>query len=135
MRFRCATINDFQRIANVLSMKEISYITITHLFDDIMHKQCFVLEDGYEIKAIGSLVYCPEYSNYAIKRVCVLRPEDCGQGYARKLINFLVINRPCNMPLVCTPWLDNIAMQKILVGLHFQLEYVFDEKWCLYQLA
>lgn len=135
MRYiRGTNLNDYQRIANVLSMKQIPYLTTELLFHDIINGNCYALiSDDNEIKAIGSLIYCPDFQNYAIKRICVLHPEDYGQGYAKEMIGFLLSIYSFNYPIICTPWENNKPMRHILEYFGFKMEYVFQTNWCMYK--
>ena len=126
---RKATIKDYPKIYQIVIEKNIPYITTTQIFSDITNKECYIIEDCGKIKAICSFVACPTYHNYAIKRLCVIEER---QGYGKQIIGFL-INQKVNLPIVCTPWEDNIAMRSILEYYHFQLKSIFNNKWCLYE--
>jgi hypothetical protein len=126
---RRATIKDYPKIYQIIIEKNIPYITTTQIFSDITNKECYLIEDCGKIKAICSFVACPSYHNYAIKRLCVIEER---HGYGKQIIGFL-INQKVNLPIVCTPWEDNIAMRSILEYYHFQLKSIFNNKWCLYE--
>ena len=126
---RKATIKDYPKIYQIVIEKNIPYITTTQIFSDITNKECYIIENRGKIKAICSFVACPTYHNYAIKRLCVIEER---QGYGKQIIGFL-INQKVNLPIVCTPWEDNIAMRNILEYYHFQLKSIFNNKWCLYE--
>ena len=127
---RKATIKDYPKLYNLLITKNISYIKTEQIFIDISNKECYIIEQEGTIKAICSLVNCPEYHNHAIKRLCVFEER---HGYGKTIIGYL-ISQKVNSPIVCTPWEDNSIMRKILEYYNFQLRYIFDYKWCLYEL-
>lgn len=127
---RLANNRDYIKMYSILNELNISYIPAEKVFNDIANKECYVIEEEGRIKAICSLVKCPSYHNYAIKRMCVFEE---GKGYANQLINFLIKKR-ANLPIVCTPWEDNSIMRHILERNHFRLKYIFNYKWCLYEL-
>ena len=126
---RKATIKDYPKIYQIVIEKNIPYITTTQIFSDITNEECYIIEDCGKIKAICSFVACPAYHNYAIKRLCVIEER---QGYGKQIIGFL-IGQEVNLPIVCTPWEDNIVMRSILEYYHFQLKSIFNNKWCLYE--
>ena len=127
---RKANIHDYTKLYIMIRQEKIPYITADKVYKDIANKECYIIENNGAIKAICSLVSCPSYHNYAIKRLCVF---DKKQGYGSQLINYLA-NKRANLPIICTPWEDNIVMRKILEHNNFKLKYIFNYKWCMYQL-
>ena len=127
---RKATVRDFFKLYSMINEINIPYITTEKVFKDIDNKECYIIEENGNIKAICSLVFCPSYHNYAIKRLCVFDEQ---HGYGTQIIQFLT-NKHVNFPIVCTPWEDNTIMRKILEQNHFKLKYIFNYKWCLYEL-
>lgn len=127
---RKATARDYIKLYTMVNRANIPYISVNDVYKDIDNKECYIIEDNGAIKAICSLVSCPAYHNYAIKRLCVFEE---GRGYGSQLVNYLA-NKRANLPIVCTPWEDNTVMRKILERNHFKLRYIFNYKWCMYQL-
>lgn len=127
---RKATHKDFCQLYFMINKANIPYITTEQIYKDIDNNECYLIEEKGIIKAICSFVFCCSYHNYAIKRLYVF---DKQHGYGTQIINFLT-NKHTNFPIVCTPWEDNIAMRKILEHNHFKLKYIFNYKWCMYEI-
>lgn len=131
---RKATMNDYISIVRSIQNKHIEYITATHIKNDIKNEQLYIIEINNKIIAFASCVYCKDFNNYAIKRLCVPNKKNNGKGYAQKMINFLVNNRNKNFPLVITPWKNNSAMIHMVEKLGFEWQYNFNKVWTLYQI-
>lgn len=117
-------------LSRMAEERHISYITPAQVQNDVRHNYCYVLIEDQKIKAFGSIVYCPEYHNWAIKRVCVLEE---GRGFGKQIVNYLCQNHFASLPLICTPWKDNVAMRHILEKEGFKMKYIFNTKWCMYE--
>lgn len=117
-------------LSHMAEQRQISYITPNQIQDDVRHNYCYVLTENQKIKAFGSLVYCPKYNNWAIKRVCVLEE---GRGFGKRIVNYLCQHHYTSFPLICTPWENNIAMRRILENEGFEMKYIFNTKWCMYE--
>ena len=74
-----------------------------------------------------ALVYEPNYSYYAIKRLVVYNKKNCGRGIAERFIKYLSNNT--SSEIGCTPWSDNLAMKKLLLRNGFKYQYTFLENY------
>ena len=117
-------------LSHMAEQRQISYITPNQVQDDVRHNYCYVLTENKKIKAFGSLVYCPKYHNWAIKRVCVLEE---GRGFGKQIVNYVCRHHYASFPLICTPWENNTAMRHILENEGFEMKYIFNTKWCMYE--
>ena len=127
---RKATAHDYKSIAMALNNKKIPYITAAHAHEDIKNNRQYVLEENGKIIGIISIVYDSQYKYYAMKRLCILNKKNNGKGYAFQLLSYCAA-----LPYTkigCTPWTDNEPMKHMLTKLNFQLEYIFNDKWCFY---
>lgn len=123
MIIRLATKADYKRIAMALFNKKIDYITPAHAKADIENNRLYVMESAGRVIAQCALVYEPNYSYYAIKRLVIYNKKDCGKGIARHFIRHF-----CSMNLSalgCTPWSNNEAMKHLLSQNGFKYQYTF----------
>ena len=131
MELRRANLYEVQKAARVVSRKHFDYITVNHLVRDYNNNQLYVVVEGEKILAIASLVPEPDYEYIAIKRLCVLNKGNCGKGIGsfavRELSKVVSGGR-----VGATPWTDNIAMRNLLESEGYQLQYIFNERWCFY---
>ena len=130
MEFRRATHSDLMKIIRAIGHKDLSYITKGQENLDYNKKQLYVVAEGDKVLACASLVWESEYEYFAVKRLCILNKRNCGRGIARFALREL-------QKVVCgrigaTPWIDNIAMRKLLESEGFKLEYKFNGIWCYY---
>ena len=131
MELRKANLYEVQKAARVVSRKHYDYITVNHLVRDYNNNQLYVVVEGEKILAIVSLVPEPDYEYIAIKRLCVLNKGNCGKGigsFAVRELSKVVSGERVG----ATPWTDNIAMRNLLESEGYQLQYVFNERWCFY---
>lgn len=131
MLIRQATSNDMVHVVRSLQNKHIEYATTAQAKQDISNSRMYLLEDNGRIVAMCSVVYDKHYDYYAIKRVVVFNKRNCGKGYASALITH--ISAIGFHSLGCTPWVNNVAMQKLLVNLGFQFQYIFNNCWTFYK--
>lgn len=131
MELRKANLYEVQKAAQAVSRKHYDYITVNHLVQDYNNNQLYVVIEGEKILAIASLVPEPDYKYIAIKRLCVLNKGNCGKGigsFAVRELSKVVSGERVG----ATPWTDNIAMRNLLESEGYQLQYVFNERWCFY---
>ena len=131
MELRKANLYEVQKVARVVGRKHLDYITVNHLVWDYNNNQLYVVVEGEKILAIASLVPEPDYEYIAIKRLCVLNKGNCGKGigsFAVRELSKVVSGERIG----ATPWTDNIAMRNLLESEGYQLQYVFNERWCFY---
>lgn len=131
MELRKANLYEVQKAARVVGRKHYDYITVNHLVRDYNNNQLYVVVEGEKILAIASLVPEPDYEYIAIKRLCVLNKGNCGKGigsFAVRELSKVVSGERVG----ATPWTDNIAMRNLLESEGYQLQYVFNERWCFY---
>ena len=131
MELRKANLYEVQKVARVVGRKHLDYITVNHLVWDYNNNQLYVVVEGEKILAIVSLVPEPDYEYIAIKRLCVLNKGNCGKGigsFAVRELSKVVSGERIG----ATPWTDNIAMRNLLESEGYQLQYVFNERWCFY---
>lgn len=128
---RLATLKDYKRISVALSNKEyISYLTKSHVRNDIKNKNCYVLERNNKIIGIGSIIYDRDYKSFYIKRVLILNKKNQGKGYAKIIIREL---SSLKENICVTPYKDNDIMIRILKSLGFKFRYNFLDNFSLYQ--
>ena len=130
MEIRKATQADYIHIVRAIQNKGISYITPSHVRADVTEGRQFVMVNNGKVIAILSLVWDAQYQYYAMKRLCVTNKRNNGKGYAQEMIRF--VSACADGKVGCTPWADNGAMRHTLEKLGFQLEYIFEKKWCFY---
>ena len=123
MEIRLATKSDYKSISMSLRNKRISYITPTQAKSDIENNRLFVMVENNKILGQCALVYEPNYSYYAIKRLVVYNKKNCGRGIAERFIKYLSDNTSSDIG--CTPWSDNLAMKKLLLRNGFKYQYTF----------
>lgn len=112
-----------------LQTKGIEYATVELFNEDIRRNRLFALcEDGVPM-VICSVVYDKNYNYLALKRLVCFNQ---GKGYASMLIDYIV-KKQWSKPLGSTPWTPNKTMRHLLEKFGFQLQYIFDEKWCFYK--
>lgn len=131
MELRKANLYEVRKAARVVSRKHFDYITVNHLVRDYNNNQLYVVVEGEKVLAIVSLVPEPDYEYIAIKRLCVLNKGNCGKGigsFAVRELSKVVSGERVG----ATPWTDNIAMRNLLESEGYQLQYVFNERWCFY---
>lgn len=131
MELRKANLYEVRNVARMVSRKHFDYITVNHLVRDYNNNQLYVVVEGEKILAIASLVPEPDYEYIAIKRLCVLNKGNCGKGigsFAVRELSKVVSGERVG----ATPWTDNIAMRNLLESEGYQLQYVFNERWCFY---
>lgn len=133
MTIRIANKSDYRGVARSLANKNISYISSTHAKNDIENNRLFIMEENGKAIAQCALVYEPLYNYYAIKRLVVYNKKNCGRGIAQQFISFF-----CAMDLPalgCTPWVDNVAMKKLLERNGFVYQYTFMDNYQFYKRA
>ena len=132
MTIRKATMNDYIKVIRTIQNKHISYITPKHVLNDVTMNQLYIMvdDDTNKVVATLSLVWDPQYKYYALKRLCIPNNKNRGKGLAQKMLAFVADQ--ATEKVGCTPWVDNGAMCHTLEKLGFQLEYIFEEKWCFY---
>ena len=131
MELRKANLYEVRNVARVVGRKHFDYITVNHLVRDYNNNQLYIVVEGEKILAIASLVPEPDYEYIAIKRLCVLNKGNCGKGigsFAVRELSKVVSGERVG----ATPWTDNIAMRNLLESEGYQLQYVFNERWCFY---
>lgn len=127
MIIRTAEPTDYKRIALALRNKRIDYITPAQAREDIQKRRLYVVEDNGVVIAQCALVYEPDYSYHAIKRLVIYNRKNCGRGIAQQFISyFCAMNLPA---LGCTPWSDNQIMKKLLTKNGFEYQYTFLENY------
>lgn len=131
MMIRQATTNDTIHVVRSLQNKRIEYATTAMAKADISNSRMYLLEEDGKIVAMCSVVYDNHYDYYAIKRVVVFNKKNCGKGYASSLISY--VSSLGFSSIGCTPWIDNISMQKLLIKLGFHFEYLFNNCWTFYK--
>lgn len=131
MELRKANLYEVRNVARVVGRRHLDYITVNHLVRDYNNNQLYVVVEGEKILAIVSLVPEPDYEYIAIKRLCVLNKGNCGKGIGSFAVHELskVVS---GERVGATPWTDNIAMRNLLESEGYQLQYVFNERWCFY---
>lgn len=123
MVIRTAELTDYKRIALALRNKCIDYITPKQAREDIQKRRLYVVEDNGVVIAQCALVYEPDYSYHAIKRLVIYNKKNCGRGIAQQFISyFCAMNLPT---LGCTPWSDNQIMKRLLTKNGFEYQYTF----------
>ena len=130
MEIRKATQQDLIRVIRSIQNKHIDYITPAHVREDIRAERLFVMVDNSKVIAILSLVWDAEHNYFAMKRLCVPNKKNNGKGYAQLMLRH--VSAQATGKVGCTPWADNAAMRHTLEKLGFQLEYIFEKKWCFY---
>jgi RimJ/RimL family protein N-acetyltransferase len=130
VEIRKANHSDYIKIVRSIQNKNISYITPTHVREDIQHNRLFVGYENGKVVGILSLVWDSEYNYFAMKRLCITNKKNQGKGLAQELLTH--VSETVNGKVGCTPWSDNAPMRHTLEKLGFTLEYRFSEKWCFY---
>lgn len=127
---------DYMSICRSIQNAHIAYITPQHIKEDINKHRLFVVKEKEKILGFAALVYCSEFNNFAIKRLCIPNKKNRGKGIAKFIIHYFVsIHSLINYPLVCTPWVDNKVMRKILEQEGFKYIATFNINWTLYELT
>ena len=130
MEIRKATLQDYSTISHMVAPHKLPYLRAAHIHADIeANHELVAIEDGH-IVGIAAIVWDSQYSYWAIKRLLIPNKKNRGKGIARTLILAAITGK--KEKIGCTPWKDNIPMIKLLESLDFQLEYIFDDKWCFY---
>lgn len=131
MYIRLAQNSEAKSISCSIRNKKIDYNTARHVYEDLRNKRLYVLIDNNEkIIASCALVEESNYNYTAIKRLAIFKKENYGKGIASQFIKFFI--NTVDSSLGCTPWIDNIAMKKLLEKFGFQLQYIFSENHCFY---
>ena len=131
MKLVHATNEDRNKILRAIGQKNINYITNEKVRNDYELGQLYVVKEGNKVLATVSLVREIEYNYYAIKRLCVLNKGNCGKGIGSFAVRELS-KAVSGKRVGATPWTDNIAMRNLLESEGYQLQYVFNERWCFY---
>lgn len=97
---------------------------------DLLNKNLYVLEDSGKLLAMVSVVWQKEYNCYGLKRLLIFNKKNCKKGYARTLLAAVLED---NKKYSVTPWIDNIAMHKLLSSLGFEYIKTFNEIWTLWE--
>lgn len=130
MECRKATTDDYIRIVRSIQNKHISFLTPSHVKEDIALDRQYVIEEQGKIIAILSAVYDNDYHYTALKRMCVPNRKNHGKHLATILTKY--VSEQIEGKVGCTPWVDNTATRHILESLGFSLEYIFNDVWCFY---
>ena len=130
MELRKATHKDLMKVIHAIGYKDLPYITKSQENFDYNKKQLYVVADGEKVFACASLVWESQYEYFAVKRLCILNKHNYGKGIARFALREL--QKVVKGKIGATPWMDNIAMRKLLESEGFKLEYKFDGVWCYY---
>lgn len=130
MELRKATHKDLMKVIHAIGYKDLPYITKSQENRDYNKKQLYVVADGEKVLACASLVWESQYEYFAVKRLCILNKHNRGKGIARFALREL--QKEIRGRIGATPWLDNIAMRKLLESEGFTLQYIFDGRWCFY---
>ena len=127
------TKTELTYVQTALSALNIDYATPKHAAHDFKEKaiRLYALKENGRIVAICSVVPDTHYNYNAIKRLIVLNPADRGKGYAKKLVGTVV--RRQHGDCGCTPWEDNVPMQKMLAALGFVYQYNFNNFWTFWK--
>lgn len=125
---------ELQAIQTALLPLGIDYATPAHAQSDFRNKsiKLYGLIKDNRIVAICSVVPDTIYNYLAIKRLVVLNPEDRGKGYAKELLQTVVKRQKGSCG--CTPWEDNLPMQKLLAALGFVYQYHFNKIWTFWKI-
>lgn len=132
--------SDYKFICRSIQNAHIDYITPRHIKEDIEAKRLHAIIKDNKIVAFAAIVFCEEYNNYAIKRLCVPNKKNRGKGYAKTLLRHCInyyktFLQSDKYPLVCTPWENNTPMQVMLKNDGFQYVNTFNTHWTLYKLT
>lgn len=129
-----ATIQDYVSICRMIQNKKLNYITPALVKQDIINNRLYVLKQNNKIVCFATRIYCPDFGNYAIKRLCVPNKKNNGKGYAQQMISYLINTREKAYDLICTPWENNFAMRHMLEKNGMCLNYIFNKVWCMYKI-
>lgn len=130
MTVRKATPNDYIKLTYHLRKKHIDYITVEHMQIDLLNKNLYVLEDDSKLLAMISIVWQEEYECYGLKRLLIFNKKNCGKGYAKTLLAAVLED---DKKYSVTPWVDNVAMHRLLSSLGFEYVRTFNEIWTLWE--
>lgn len=120
MEIRLATLKDFTAIKNFLEIKNISYISPAHAYEDIKNNALYIIEKEGQVIAQCSLVEEKSFEYVAIKRLVSYGKE---KGIAQTFIEYFKSFGIEN--LGCTPWTNNARMRAILEKNGFTHQYTF----------
>lgn len=125
---RKATNKDIKSLTRHLQNKNIDYLTLDHMRNDIANNSMYVLEINNVLIACCSIVET-EFAWLGVKRFCIFNKKNNGKGYCEQMLKELTND---NQTYCITPWSDNQPMKHIVEKVGFEYKYTFNKKWLCY---
>lgn len=130
MELRLATKTDLWKVKSAIVRKHIPYCTAEQIQKDYDNNCLYVVAENNTPLAITSVIEDSVHGYTALKRGCVLNKKNRRKGIM--YFSLMELSKRLHGTIGATPWLENTGARKLLESAGFQLQYVFNEKWCFY---